>query len=210
VDRPEWISRAKAAANVTVDVGFLISKTFYYGPENGFSQEQWQQLREPLLQPALEQYGDFLLSAALGESVEELIQYYRDVVRISAKHRKEIRQQSPYFWIRPLIFSRGEFAISFPWYDTWEEALPVLNALVATGDGLLFDDLDQGWQLQMFAEGGHLYLRRSDFDSGEEQCIIAANRAQIAGQVPALRNRVAQQLQELTAALGRDYWSRRW
>lgn len=210
MDGPEWISRAKMAATVTMEVGFLISKTFYYGPENDFTQEQWQKLREPLHQPAHEQYGDFLLSAELEMSVEELVQYYRDVIRLVAKYRKVMGQQSHYFWMRPLIFSRGEFAISFPWYDTWQEALPVLNALESTSDGLLFDDMDQGWQLEMFAEGGHLYLRQSDFDSGEEQFVIAANRAQIASQVPTLRNRVTHQLQELTAAFGKDYWSRRW
>jgi len=48
MDRPEWISRATPIEAVRVDVGFLIAETFYHGPENGFTQEQWQQLREAL------------------------------------------------------------------------------------------------------------------------------------------------------------------
>ncbi len=210
MDRPEWISRAKPVEAVSVDVGFLISENFYYGPDNGFTQEQWQKLREPLYRPQVEQYGDYLLSSELSESAVELVRYYQDVLRLVARHRKEIGQQSQYFWMRPVIFARGEFAITFPWYDTWEEATPVLDALAGSGEGLLLHDLDQGWEFHAFAEGDRLFLRQGDFDSDEEHFAIAADRAQLGGQVPAVRERVGRLMQELSAALGRDYWTRRW
>ena len=210
MDRPEWISRVKPVETVSVDVGFLIAETFYYGPENGFTQEQRQQLREPLYQPKVERCGDFVLSAELGESAAELFQYYRDVLRLVSQHRKESRQQSHYFWIRPLIFARGQFAMTFPWYDTWGETVRLLDALAAPRDGWVFSDIDQGWEFQAFAEGGHLFLRQSDPDSGEEHFVIATNQEQLVAPVPAVRERVGLLLQELSGALGRDYWSRRW
>lgn len=210
MDRPEWTSRRKPVGAVSVDVGFLIAESFYYGPENGFSQKQWQQQREPLYQPSVARYGQYLLSADLEESATELVRYYQDVMRLVVRHRKEIDQQSQYFWMRPLIFARGDFAITFPWYDTWEEAVPVLDALVGPGDGLLFHDLEQGWELHVFAERDCLFFRQGDFDSGEEHLAIAADRAQLSGQVPVVRERVPRLLQHLSAALGRDYWSRRW
>jgi hypothetical protein len=210
MDRPEWITRAKPVDAVSVDVGFLIAETFYHGLENGFTQEQWQQLQEPLYQPKIERYGQYVLSAELSESAAELVRYYQDVLRLVARHRKEIDQQSHYFWMRPVIFARGEFAITFPWYDTWEEAGPVLDALAGPGEGLLFHDLEQGWEAHAFADGGRLFMRQGDFDSGEEHLVIAADRARLGGQVPAVRERVGRLVQELSVALGRDYWSRRW
>lgn len=210
MDRPEWISRATPVEAVSVDVGFLISESFYHGPENGFTREQWQQLREPLYRPKAERYGDHMLSSVLDESAAELVRYYQDVLRLVARHRKQIGHQSQYFWMRPLIYARGEFAITFPWYDTWGEATPVLAALAGPGEGVLFHDLEQGWEFHAYAEGDCLFLRQGDFDSGEEHLAVAAGRAQVASQVPAVRERVDRLVRELSAALGRDYWSRRW
>jgi len=209
MDRPEWISRAKPVEAVRVDVGFLISESFYYGPELEFTQEQWQLLRKPLYQPKVERYGDYLLSSELSESAAELLWYYQDVLRLVARHRKPIGKKSQYFWMRPLIFVRGEFAITFPWYDTWGEATPVLDALAGPGEGLLFHDQEQGWEFHAFAEGDRLFFRQGDSDSGEEHLAIATDRARLGGQIPAVRERVGRLVQELSTALGRDYWSRR-
>jgi hypothetical protein len=85
-----------------------------------------------------------------------------------------------------------------------------LDALAGPGEGLLFHDLEQGWEFHAFAEGDRLFLREGNFDSGEEHFAIATDRAQLGGQIPAVRERVDRLVQELSAALGRDYWSRRW
>ncbi len=209
MDRPEWISRAKPVEAPTVDIGFLISDTFYYGPENDFSQEQWQRLREPLYKPNAERYGKYLLSAALEDSAAELVRYYQDVVRLIGHHGRTMEQELHYFWMRPLIFVREQVAITFPWYDTWEEAVPFLDALTRPDDGLLFEDLEQGWEVNAFAECGQLFLRQGDFDIGEEYIVVATDRAQLSGQVPAVRQRIVRLLQEMSAALGHDYWSGR-
>ena len=97
-DRPEWMSRAKPVEGVRVDIAFFIAKSFYYGPENGYSKKQWDQLREPLYQPGGERYGDFLLSAELKDSAAELIRY---VLRLVARHRKDIAQQSVHTQAEP-------------------------------------------------------------------------------------------------------------
>lgn len=210
MDKPDWISRAKPVESVSLDVGFLISDDFYHGPENEFTQEQWQRLREPLYRPKAERYGDYLLSSELNESSAELARYYQDVLRLIVHHRKDIELQSQYFWMRPLIFARGEFAVTFPWYDTWEEATAVLDALAGPGEGLLFHDLEQGWEFHAFAECGRLFLRQGDFDSGEEHFAVATDRAHLGGQVPVVRKRVNRLVEELSASLGRDYWSHCW
>lgn len=194
----------------TLDVGFVIHETFYCGPDNDFSQEQWQRLREPLYQPIAERYDDFLLAADLKGSAAELIRYYQDVVRLATHHRKEIEQSSQYFWMRPLIFFHGDDAITFPWYDTWEEAFPLMDALISPDEGLVFHDLEQGWEVHVFADRKQLFLRQGNFDSREEHIVAAVDRTILAGQVPTVRQRVGHLLDELTAALGRDYWSQCW
>lgn len=208
MSRPDWISRAKPVDPVSVDVVFLVSETFYYGPENGFTAEQWETLREPLYSPKVDRYGKYVLSEALDGSADELVRYYQDVVRLAARHRKELKTDSSYFWIRPLIFARGELDITFPWYDTWAEAAPVLDALASPDDGQLFRDMDQGWDFEAFAEAERLFLRRGNSDSGEDLFIIATRRAAVMSQIPTVRGRVERLLQQLTAAMGRDYWSR--
>ncbi len=206
---PEWLNRATPVEAVTVAVGFLSVRSFYHGPENGFSPEQWQQLREPLYQPQVDRYGDFVLSQSLVPSAGELIRYYQDVLQKIAAHGKKVDRQRQYFWLRPLLFSPGAFAIAFPWYDTWQEAVPVLDALTADGEGELFQDEDQGWGFVAYAEGDRLFLRQSDPDTDEEYGCIACSRQQVADQVPELRQRMTRLLEELRGALGADYWSKR-
>ena len=102
MERPEWIARAKPVEAVTFDVGFLINDSFYYGPENGFTEQEWQQDREPLYRPVLDLYGKFALSQILLPSAAELVRYYQDVLRLSAVHGKGVTGNSYYFWLRPL------------------------------------------------------------------------------------------------------------
>lgn len=206
MDDPEWVSRAKPSDAAVVEIGFLISDSFYFGPENDFSPEQWQSLRDPLYRPAIDRHGNYVLTSALSESPAELIKHYADVVRARDKHGKRWARQPTYFWMRPLIFSCGVFEISFPWYDTWEETKPLLDALERSGDGELFSDLEQGWEVAIVASGDRLFMRQGDFDSGEEEECVSCDRASLTRQVQPLRDRCEAVLAELRSGLGHDYW----
>jgi hypothetical protein len=209
MDDPEWVSRAKPVERAVIEIGFLISDSFYFGPENDFSPEQWKSLREPLYQPAIERHGNYVLTNALSETPSELLKHYADVIRMRDKHGKRWQMQPTYFWMRPLIFSPGAFDISFPWYDTWEETKPLLDALERPGEGEIFSDLEQGWEVAIVASGGRLLIRQEDFDSGEEQECVSLDRASLTTQIPLLRDRCDRVLSELRVELGHDYWSRR-
>jgi len=208
VDRPEWIPRAVPLETVYLDVGFLVSKDFYYGPENDFTPEQYQGLRNPLYQPQLKRYGDFVLSEAIESSAAELIRYYQDVLLHIDRYHKNVKQQGSYFWMRPILYSSGVFAGASPWYDTWEEATSLLVALTSTEEGEVFWDYDQGWQFEVFAEADRIYLRDSDPDYGEERYVIAVDRSNLAAQASEVRRRGSRVLQELVAGIGRDFWTR--
>lgn len=207
--KPGWIERAQPMDPVYIDVGFVISESFYHGPANGFTEEQWRELREPLVQPPVERRRRYVMSAALTRSRSELIDHYRDVLRLAEKHRRDIRRCESYFWIRPLIFTDDSFEIPFPWCDTWQEARSVLDGLGAAEEGVLFKDIDQGWRFEAFAEKGKLFLCHSAFDDGEPCAVIATDRARFVEQIPPLRERVERVIQELSAAIGEDFWSGR-
>ena len=208
-DSREWVSRAKPVDDAVVEIGFLASESFYFGPETEFSPAQLKEMREPLYQPRVARHGPYVLTSALADSREELIKYYADVIRLRDKHGKRWETQASYFWMRPVIFSPGIFQISFPWYDTWEEARPLLDAIELPGEGEIFMDLEQGWEVTVIAAGGGLFIRQGNFDSGEEQECVSCDRAGLARQVSALRDRCEMILAELRREFGRDYWSRR-
>lgn len=209
MNAPEWTRSTRPIDDIDLDVAFLISDTFYYGPSNDFTTEEWEQLREPLYQPDLKRYDGRVLSADAVGSPIQLIRYYHDVLDAADRHSQEVEPRSPYFWIRPRILSMSESLISFPWYDTWMESISFLQALQQPGNGLLFDDLDQCWEVEVYAEANRLFLRETDFDSGELVESIACNRKQLVEQIPDIVKRVEGLLQTLISALGRDYWSGR-
>lgn len=208
MDWPEWLDKARPVEEATIEVGFVIRDSFYYGPENAILSKS--ALREPLYQPQVARYGGLVFTGALETSVEELVNYYADVLRLIRKHCKDLSRQSHYFWLRPMIFSTGGFAISFPWYDTWVDCACVLDNFEANSCGIVYSDIEQGWQLDVYADGDRLFLRQTDSDTGEEHCCVCCGRKQLTGQIAPLRVRAARILDHLRQTFGRDLWSRSW
>ncbi len=71
-----------------VDIGYIIANSFYFGPANNFTQEQWVREREPVYKPDVPMYGDFALSCDAEGSENELIKYYQNVIELCHKHHK--------------------------------------------------------------------------------------------------------------------------
>jgi hypothetical protein len=205
---PDWITRTESVAAVTVEVAFLVSDSFYFGDENDLDRLQQPEFREPLYQPKFERYDNFILTSAIEESPAELIAYYRDVVRLIRKYRKDIKALGHYFWIRPLVFSRGLFAIDFPWYDTQQEAERFLDSLGRPDLGELFWDRDQCWELTIWADSESLYFREWDPDYQEEHVAVRCDKRLLQDQLPLVRGRLNSLLQKLGESLGQDFWSR--
>ena len=208
MEKPDWIQRSRRVDDVIIDIGFLVQKSVYYGDENNFTHDDWLKLREPVYQPKTDMYGDFLLSESVLESRIELIRYYQDVIRALKVHRLKIEKLQTYSWLRPIIFSRGVFAMTFPWYDTWQEAESLFNGLQNVNDGLIFEDMDQGWEFNAFAEHDTLFLRQGDLETGKEHFLVRCPRDLLTRQIQKIRERMPSILHELRTTIGHDYWSK--
>ena len=205
MDNLEWTKTAKHVDNASLDVGFVISDSFYYGADNDFTPEEWESSRTRITQPELPKFGDFVLGEDVGDA-GELLKYYRDVLILAKEHNKQIENRSSYFWIRPLIYKRDEFAITFPWYDTYEEIRRFLESAEEHKEGQVFWDRDQCWELTAHARNGRLYIREWDPDYEEEHVSVSLDFASLRSQIEPTRNRIDNILTQLRAALGKDYW----
>lgn len=200
----DWFERAPFYTEVNLDVGFILQDSFYYGPQNGFSQEQWESLRAPLYRPAIKLFADhYCLSSRLGDQPSELEKYYSSALQLAHQHARPLKPGDSPFWLRPLIFAEDRFCFNFPWYDTVEETRRCLNGLL-TGH---FDDQDQGWRFEAQTRGQRVYLRQSDPDHEREIEVACVAAEVLMRQVPDCLARLEAQIRFLCQRLGRNYWT---
>ena len=191
-----------------VEVVFLIQENLYIGPENGFTQEQWQNSREGLYQPDIKKNGRFVLSSDVAGHEEELVRYYKDVIAKAKIHGKDIKKDSSHFWNRPKIHFPNGFTFSFPWYDRLIEARRLFEALSSSNcDGEVFSDLDQGWEVVFWRQDGMLYASEFDPDDETTRESFKFDHQPIKSQIVELVPRVERIISILSDQLGNDYWS---
>lgn len=218
---PDWTRRAKHLDRVVLEIGFPVLPDFYFGPENRFTREMWEQMREPLHTPAVEAFVSpptaafvrYLLTHTLEHSVDELIRYYSDVLRLIGKYEKKVIDHRDYFTLEPILFSPdGDFELRFLLNEHWETAAVALSAFENPRDGLLYDDIDQGWAVEMLGAGDRLYIRVTDPDVDAEEDVdcVSLDRASIARQVAPVRERTRRIRAALGTAFPVDYWSLKW
>ena len=201
----DWKQSAILQNDVKVDIGFMASESFYFGPDNGFTPEQYEELRAPLYQPKLKRSGQFILSSEIIGNEEELIKHYQDIAMKYKEYGKDI-SKSTHFWNRPVIYN-SEFVISFPWHDKFGEGRNVLDNLTSTEDGNVYWDADQGWELEITAEEDFMYAREWDPDNEELHCQVKFDRVQVRQQATALIPNISVLIKKLSEAVGHDYWT---
>ena len=209
MDEIDWLDATSTVDSVQLDIGFIIRDTFYYGEPNNFTPEDWQTLREPLRQPDLKLFGSFALASEVEFRVATLIDHYEDVLRLAHKHGRNIQDQQSYFWLRPLIYRSDELNVSFPWYDTLAESKRFLDSIASGGDGELFWDCDQGWELTVYGLKNRTYIRERNPENGGEHTRINFPSSQLCEQVAVVRERVDRIVRQLRLHFGHDFWSGR-
>ena len=206
-DEKEWIKHTVAMDDFTVDVGFLISGDFYYGAPNDWAELQSGRNRTSLHRPILTTPGNVVLVSSLGATIDDLATYYADVLANVQAHNKNIKQCLHYFWIRPYIIF-AENAVGCPWYDRYYEVERFLSALVTIeGDGEIYWDCDQGWELNVVAEGERVHIREWDPDDELVWTSIHCPSTNIKQQSRDILAKTNVVMEQLRSTFGEDYWS---
>lgn len=204
---PVWAKQSEPMEGVQVDIGFMIDASFYCGPENGISAEQWETLRESLWQPGIPVIEQRLaLSADCAGQVDALCTHYRDVLDKAARHGKDPRRGTC-FWNRPVVHAPGGLVLSFPWHDHFCEGRLFIESLATDEPGEVFSYCEQGWDFELHLHEGTLYLREGDPDEGTTFHNLRFAHAPLKAQAPVVLARVEALIAQLTHELGHDYWT---
>jgi hypothetical protein len=207
----DWLASARPVEAVTVDVGFVIHPSFYYGPVEHITREQWLTLQDPLVPPRGERLGNLLLTRSLDNpAIDDLVRYYQDVLGRYAAHGLDHHPDRWwYFDLGVVIFSPDVFTLHLDLIRTWRHIESTFRALTVEADGVLFDDLDQGWEFTAYAAGDRLYLRAEIGGVRPELICVVCDRLAFAQQAREARQRGRKVLGRVQRRFGHNFWPRR-
>ena len=202
-----WIAHAPRSADIDVEVAFLIRTAFYFGPDDDFSEENRKRFSDPIYQPALalRPNGSVLSSEALRKP-DELIKYYRDVIRLGHRHEKPVCPADPPFWLRPAILELDSAVASFGWSDTFDEALGFLSSIRAGTDDQLYWNVDQGWHMEVIGRGPYVFIREGDPHYAKTFRCFGTSRTLLRERSSSTEDRVRRIKSILVEAIGANYW----
>lgn len=165
---------------------------------------------EHLVQPDIDRRVASMVrtSEAVG-CEQELAAYYLNLIRIARKHGKTFNEIRHYFWLRFWLWNSEEnVQIPFPWYDTFLEIRQFLDEVEQKTDGLVYCDADQGWELEIHAFGGELFLQFQNPDDDEVYARLRVPREKAIESFQALRGRAESTIHRLSNVIGRDLWTK--
>ncbi len=205
----DWYDSASFVEDASVEVGFLLHPDFYYGPDRHTDIAEQKHV-EPICLPTFGRTHERLVTTQEAEDhIGELSQYYLNVVRLSRKHGKSFQQVRQYFWLRLFICDPSwKFSVSFPWYDTLSEMDGLLSVLAnPPSNGEVHWDRDQGWELEMDAHDGMLYVREWDPDYEETHVVGRLPLLSLASSSKAALERARRVIAALATILTEDAWT---
>ena len=201
-----WMSEATRAELRLLDIGFVVSDSYYYGPDKDFTQEQWAELREPIPDPGIDKVHGYISFSSVEDDVGPVVEYYENVGRLAGKHRKPLGPRSPYTWIRPFISFGEKSCITCPWYDTKEEAESFLSSFALQAEGEIVGDTDQGWELVACVKGGIAYFHEWDPDYEQGHVSICCDYPPVYEAAKCAQIRLNKVIAQLHEKLGVNYW----
>ncbi|MBO2009456.1 hypothetical protein [Hymenobacter negativus] len=202
----DFTQKSKYLPDLAPDVAFLIKPDFFYGSFNKPEPNDMRDKVVKLYQPRQTRSGHLVLSAAALGHEAELVRYYISIVKAATQHRKQLKDQTHYFWMRPVLLSRGEVLLSFPWYDTFPESASLLKSLLdPIPEGLLYNDMEQGWTGAAYATADRVYFLEGD-EGGRVHTACHTDRARLQQAATAALARTRQIMEVLVKQVGQDYW----
>lgn len=182
---------------------------FYIGNPNSFSDFKKTEFNIPIEAATSLKTNDrdsITRVSNSAENIDALLEYYRQVIKLSRLHHKKLREIRQYFWIRLALIGH-EVEISFPWYDTFSEVRSFLEWLETSSSNSIFLDIEQGWQVEGFTQENILYLQESDPDSEEIYLTVSTPLAPLSVKASKSIKETESIIKLLTEALGDDVWT---
>ena len=191
------------------EIVFLTRDSFYYGPDKPADQADFERLVEKL------DWLDIPRASPSGVRTVEILgheaalaAYYRRIIELTSRYRLSFLSVRHYFWLRlQLCNPQCEIKISFPWYDSFYGIEGFLAAIAEINSGLVYDDEDQGWGLEVHALEGLVYVRQWEPESQQTLYEIIVPRDQLVAEVTGLRRRARHIISYLAKELGTDFWT---
>ena len=200
----DFARASKYLPDLAPDVAFLIKPDFFYGNINKPEPNDLRDKVVKLAVPRQTRKGHLVLSAAAVGHEAELARYYTSVVKAATLHRKQLKDKTHYFWMRPVLLSRGEVILTFPWYDTFPESAGLLKSLVdPLPEGLIFEDMEQGWRFGAYATAEKVYFLQGT-ETGNHTA-VHTDRARLQQAAAGALARTRQILEILVKQVGQDY-----
>jgi hypothetical protein len=204
-----WFAEATRVASLEAEICFTIAEDFYFGPDRFPEPAEYAKLVQRLTPPNIERITPSLLktSEALGRE-DELAAYYRQIVRLARHYRLPYNSIRHYFWLQLVLWnSEHDVHLSFPWYDSFSAIDSYLHDLSSIENGLVHHDMDQGWEMETYAEDAFLYFLQRDPDCEEMRCGVRVPRDGVVARVTELRKQTQSIILHLSVSLGADVWT---
>jgi hypothetical protein len=198
-----WTTRAIPLDHPKISVFFLTETTFLTGDPNTPAH-----FDDPAHNVAIESaFADgFLRLSDFAEEKGRLVAYYREVATLATRHGKGFNDISYHFWMRMTIGCDGA-GLGFPWYSHWSEFERLLAFIETATEGERFEDIDQGWDLEILRGADGFFARETDTE-GEEYANLRLPAAALIAAAKAARRDGTAAIAVLTAQLGPDLWTR--
>ena len=194
-----WLRDATALENPHVDIHFLVQDGRNFHDEHPASFEL----------PDIARRSDDRVSTAEAVGNErELVRYYDQIVRAARAHRIPFADISHLFWLRLVIHDAdGVERYDFAYLDTLDD-IARFQEWVRRGDERSgFSDIDQGWAIDGWLEGGKVYLHQYDPDCVGDDVNHFVSRDRLAADLTRSVERARAIVGTLADAFGEDVWT---
>lgn len=205
-----WSQQSKEIQNLEVEICYLLSDKFFKGNPNNRTQIQDETQYELIQLPTFNRVVDQMARTSEVEGNEsELGEFYKVIAQKAKDYHQSFNGIRHYFWLRLWFWhSESNVRISFPWYDTFSEMQRLFQAMNTEKTGLIFEDLDQGWGIEIEADEEFFYIRLSDSDTEEEYENIKTKKSLMLEKILKVEERAIFQIKVLTKKLGADVWTK--
>lgn len=205
----DWCKESKPIENLEVEICFLLQKDFFVGDPHDPEQLNDEKYRETLSLPEIEREAEMLVRTKEVEANEPaLVEYYKEIADRAKRLHRTLNDVRQYFWCGLWLFNEDEAVrVSFPLHGTLEQIKKLLADFRNTESGVVVHIRDHGWEMQVVADGGYIYIKECDPDEDEVWLNIRVERGSFLNGIQQLQARTQRIIKRLCDELGEELCS---